>query len=94
LAGPHPPLVVDVRSAKEHQQKYIEGSLNLPLTHLAERLGELPKNRPLLVHCAGGYRSSVAASILQESGFSQLQELAGGLAAWESAGLALQKSEV
>ena len=91
LAGPHPPLVVDVRTAKEHQQKHIDGSVSLPLTHLTERLGELPKNRPLLVHCAGGYRSSVAASILQEKGFSQLQELAGGIAAWESAGLPLQK---
>jgi hydroxyacylglutathione hydrolase len=94
LAGPHPPLVVDVRAPREHQQKHIDGSISLPLTHLTERLGELPKNRPLLVHCAGGYRSSVAASILQEKGFSQLQELAGGIAAWESAGLALLKSEV
>jgi hydroxyacylglutathione hydrolase len=92
LAGPHPPLVVDVRAPREHQQKHIDGSISLPLTHLTERLGELPKNRPLLVHCAGGYRSSVAASILQEKGFSQLQELAGGIAAWESAGLALQTS--
>jgi hydroxyacylglutathione hydrolase len=91
LAGPHPPLVVDVRAAREHQQKHIDGSISLPLTHLTERLGELPKNRPLLVHCAGGYRSSVAASILQEKGFSQLQELAGGIAAWESAGLAIKK---
>jgi rhodanese-related sulfurtransferase/glyoxylase-like metal-dependent hydrolase (beta-lactamase superfamily II) len=91
LAGPHAPLVVDVRSAKEHEQKHIAGSISLPLTHLTERVGELPQNRPLLVHCAGGYRSSVAASILQEKGFSQLQELAGGIAAWESAGLPLQQ---
>jgi glyoxylase-like metal-dependent hydrolase (beta-lactamase superfamily II)/rhodanese-related sulfurtransferase len=91
LAGPRAPLVIDVRSAKEHQQKHIDGSISLPLTHLTERLGELPKDRPLLVHCAGGYRSSVAASILQKKAFNQVQELAGGIAAWESAGLALLK---
>jgi rhodanese-related sulfurtransferase len=61
--------------------------VNLPLNHLEERRGELPRDRSLLVHCAGGYRSSIAASVLQRSGLTQVSELAGGLAAWESAGL-------
>jgi rhodanese-related sulfurtransferase len=60
--------------------------VNIPLNHLSERLTELPKDRPLLVHCAGGYRSSIAASLLQQRGY-EVSELAGGIAAWETASL-------
>jgi glyoxylase-like metal-dependent hydrolase (beta-lactamase superfamily II)/rhodanese-related sulfurtransferase len=81
-----PPLAVDVRSAAERSQTFIKGSVNLPLNHLAERLKELPKDKSLLVYCAGGYRSSIAASLLQQHGF-RVQELAGGLTAWETARL-------
>jgi len=49
----------------------------------------LPKDRPLLVHCAGGYRSSIAASLLQQQGY-EVSELAGGIAAWETASLPIQ----
>jgi rhodanese-related sulfurtransferase len=47
----------------------------------------LPKDRRLLVYCAGGYRSSIAASLLQGSGFASVSEIAGGFAAWETAKL-------
>ena len=47
---------------RERQQKRIAGSIHVPLNHLEERLGELPADRPLVVYCAGGYRSSIAAS--------------------------------
>ena len=56
------------------------------------RLAELPKNRPLLVFCAGGYRSSIAASLLQRHGFTDVTEIAGGFAAWETAGLPVEMS--
>src|SRR5687768_11375418 len=69
LAGPQAPLLVDVRAPGEHRQKSVRGSVNIPLNHLTERLEELPKDRPLLVHCAGGYRSSIAASLLQKQGY-------------------------
>lgn len=81
------PLLVDVRTPGERHAKHIEGSVGLPLSRLAERKGELPADRPLLVHCAGGYRSSIAASLLQQAGFADVSELAGGIAAWEAAGL-------
>jgi glyoxylase-like metal-dependent hydrolase (beta-lactamase superfamily II)/rhodanese-related sulfurtransferase len=90
LAGNQAPLALDVRSAGERRQKAIAGSISMPLTHLAERMGELPKDRALLVHCAGGYRSSIAASLLQRQRF-QVAELAGGVAAWESGQLPLQR---
>jgi rhodanese-related sulfurtransferase len=91
LAEPTPPLVVDVRTPSERRQKRIPGSIGLPLNHLTEQLEALPKGQPLLVHCAGGYRSSVAASLLQPKGF-ELSELAGGIAAWEAAGLPIERS--
>jgi len=84
------PLMVDVRSPRERQQKRISDSLSMPLNHLSERLSELPTDRPLLVFCAGGYRSSIAASLLLRHGFTQVSELAGGIAAWESAKLPLE----
>ncbi|MBI3401016.1 MAG: MBL fold metallo-hydrolase [Acidobacteria bacterium] len=91
LAGAHAPLVVDVRAPGEHQQKSVRGSVNVPLNHLTERLQELPKDRALLVHCAGGYRSSIAASLLQQHGY-EVSEMAGGIAAWETASLPIETS--
>ena len=80
-------LMVDVRTPGERERKFVAGSVSIPLNHLPERLQELPADRPLLVYCAGGYRSSIAASLLQQKGFTQVSELAGGLAAWEAAHL-------
>ena len=87
IASAQPPVVVDVRTAREREQKHIEGSVSIPLNHLSERLKELPRDRHLLVHCAGGYRSSIAASLLQRDGFDHVAEMAGGIAAWEAAKL-------
>ncbi len=84
------PLMVDVRAPGERQQKRIAGSVGIPLTHLADRLSELPADRPLLVYCAGGYRSSIAASLLQCHGFTQVSEIAGGIAAWDAGKLPLE----
>jgi hydroxyacylglutathione hydrolase len=89
LASANPPLAVDVRAPRERDAKRIDNTISIPLNHLSERLGELPRNRPLLVFCAGGYRSSIAASLLQQNGFRDVSEIAGGLAAWETAKLPL-----
>jgi rhodanese-related sulfurtransferase len=84
------PILIDVRAPSERQQKRIAGSLGIPLNHLGERLSELPSDRPLLVFCAGGYRSSIAASLLQRHGFTQVSEIAGGIAAWDAGKLPLE----
>ena len=86
----HEPVIVDVRAPGERQQKRIPGSVGIPLNHLVERLQELPADRQVLVHCAGGYRSSIAASLLQHHGFKQVSEIAGGIAAWDAAKLPLE----
>src|SRR6202008_889677 len=94
IAGPNAaPLILDVRAPREWQSKHIPGSLNIPLNHLRERVHELPRDRRILVHCAGGYRSSIAASILQQCGFEDLSELAGGITAWEAAKLPVDAPE-
>jgi hydroxyacylglutathione hydrolase len=87
LASISPPLLLDVRTPREWATKHVEGSVNVPLNHLQERIAEVPRERSIAVHCAGGYRSSIAASILQQHGITNLTEMAGGLAAWEAARL-------
>ncbi len=90
LSSKDAPLAIDVRTPREHDQKYIAGSLSIPLNHLTENLERLPKDRPLLVYCAGGYRSSIAASLLQRRGFHDVSEIAGGIVSWETAKLPVQ----
>jgi rhodanese-related sulfurtransferase/glyoxylase-like metal-dependent hydrolase (beta-lactamase superfamily II) len=87
LAGADPPLLLDIRNPREWAAKHIEGSTNVPLHHLQERIAEIPRDRRIAVHCAGGYRSSIAAGILHQYGITHLVEMAGGLAAWEAAKL-------
>jgi hydroxyacylglutathione hydrolase len=87
LATTTPPLVLDIRSPREWTTRHIAGSVNIPLGHLQERIAEIPRDRRIAVHCAGGYRSSIAASILHQHGITNLIEVAGGLAAWEAAKL-------
>jgi len=90
LSLPHHPLVIDVRSPRERDQKFIAGSRSTPLNHLAELSADVPKEQSLLVYCAGGYRSSIAASLLQRQGFRDVSEIAGGIAGWEAAKLPVQ----
>ena len=87
------PVVVDVRAPGERAQKRIDGSVHVPLTRLLDRLSDIPTDRPVLVHCAGGYRSSIAASLLQRAGRTNVSELAGGITAWEAAGLPVQSAD-
>ena len=81
---------MDVRTPRERDQKRVPGSIGIPLNHLTERLADLPKDRPLIVFCSGGYRSSIAASLLQHQGFDHVSEIAGGIAAWETAKLPME----
>lgn len=79
--------IVDVRSPGEHADGALPGAVNLPLPRLLSRMGELDPKRPVLVHCAGGYRSSAAASLLSAHGFDDVSDLIGGYGAWVEAHL-------
>jgi glyoxylase-like metal-dependent hydrolase (beta-lactamase superfamily II)/rhodanese-related sulfurtransferase len=89
MASALPPVILDVRAPEERRKKRIEGSLGIPLNQLRDRLAEVPREGAVLVHCAGGYRSSIAASLLKAGGFEAVGEIAGGITAWETAGLKL-----
>jgi hydroxyacylglutathione hydrolase len=91
LASSQPPLALDVRSPGERAEKWIADTAHTPLNSLRTAALVLPRDRPLLVLCAGGYRSSMAASLLQRDGFTNVSELAGGIAAWEAAGLPVSR---
>jgi rhodanese-related sulfurtransferase len=77
--------LIDVRTAREYAEGHIDGALNLPLAQLPEHLDEVPRDRPTVVYCASGYRSSVAVSLLRRAGMAGVANLVGGLAAWRAA---------
>jgi hydroxyacylglutathione hydrolase len=77
--------VVDVRNPGEFALGSIPGAASIPVGQLPARLGELDPERPTVVFCAGGYRSSVAASLLRARGFTDVSDIAGGYGAWTTA---------
>ena len=85
LTSSAPPLLVDVRAPGEWEQERIDAAVNVPLSRLSERLESLPRDRRIVVHCASGYRSAIAAGLLQRAGFANVNDLVGGVGAWASA---------
>ena len=75
--------LVDIRNPGEVEQGVIPGADTVPVGQLPSRLGELDASAPTVVYCAGGYRSSVAASVLRQAGFSDVSDIIGGYAAWQ-----------
>lgn len=88
LSGSDPGLqLVDVRSPGETASGTLPGARQIPLAVLADSLAGLDPASPVVVYCASGYRSQVAASLLVAAGFGDVSDVLGGYAAWESAGL-------
>ncbi|ORA39948.1 MBL fold metallo-hydrolase [Mycobacterium aquaticum] len=77
--------IVDVRNPGEAAAGMIPGAVNIPVRQLPDRVGELDANAPTVVYCAGGYRSSVAASLLRQRGFADVSDIVGGYTAWTNA---------
>lgn len=77
--------LVDIRNPGEVEAGSIPGAAPMPLANLRMRLADIPKERPIVVHCAGGWRSSVAASLLRAEGFDNVSDLEGGYHAWADA---------
>ena len=84
LAAPEPPQVIDVRTNNEWDSGHIDGALHLVLDDIAKNLATVPRERELVVVCKSGYRSSIAASLLQAAGFERVTDLAGGMDAWNA----------
>lgn len=87
-----PPFVLDIRSDKEWQAGHLAGSHNIPLTHLRERMAEVPTDRPVVVHCEGGYRSAIGTSLLAEAGRTNVHDLVGGIKAWMASKLPIEST--
>lgn len=78
-------VLIDIRNPGEVELGRIPGSVHIPLAQLRNRLDMLPTDKPIVVHCAGGWRSSVAASLLRAHDFDNVSDLAGGYNAWVDA---------
>lgn len=83
-------LVLDVREASEYRAGHVPGAVNIPLSEVESRIAELPKDRPIVVHCAHGRRGAAACSILGERGLD-VTNVEGGLTAWKDAGQQTEK---
>lgn len=86
-------LVIDVRPAAEFAKGHILGARNLPLAEIEQRAGELEKHKakPVIVHCGDGNRAGGGVALLRKSGFGNVVNLSGGFAAWQQAGLPVEK---
>jgi DMSO/TMAO reductase YedYZ molybdopterin-dependent catalytic subunit/rhodanese-related sulfurtransferase/glyoxylase-like metal-dependent hydrolase (beta-lactamase superfamily II) len=88
LRGLQPDLqILDVRGAAETAGGTLPGAIEIPLAVLADSLSALTLGQPVVVYCASGYRSTVAASLLAQAGFADVSDLLGGFGAWHAAGL-------
>jgi glyoxylase-like metal-dependent hydrolase (beta-lactamase superfamily II)/rhodanese-related sulfurtransferase len=85
LSAKTAPVLVDVRTAPEWQKNHIEGARHIPLPEFTKRMGPLDEAAPTAIICGSGYRSSIAASLLQAAGFTRVQNVAGGMGAFEEA---------
>jgi rhodanese-related sulfurtransferase len=78
-------VILDVRNDDERAEKYVSGSIHIPLPELAGRLGEVPDGRVLTV-CKMGMRSAMAAHILEQGGHQDVSSIGGGTDTWAAAG--------
>jgi rhodanese-related sulfurtransferase/glyoxylase-like metal-dependent hydrolase (beta-lactamase superfamily II) len=83
--------LVDVRNPGETAAGTLDGARVIPLAVLVDSLDQLDRHAPVVVNCAGGYRSLIAASLLRHAGFSDVSDLIGGYGAWTAAGLPIAR---
>lgn len=75
------PVIIDVRKKSEYDSEHVVNALNIPLNEINKHLSEIPKDKPFILHCAGGYRSMIAASILKSRGYENFKDVEGGMSA-------------
>lgn len=82
LQSATPPFVVDVREASEYDICHLENAKLIPLGQIPERFAEIPKDRPVVIHCHHGGRSARAVAFLQGQGYANVVNLTGGIHDW------------
>ncbi len=73
------PIIIDVRRKSEFDSEHVVNAVNIPLNELNQHLSEIPKEKQFVMHCAGGYRSMIAASILKSRGYHNFKDVEGGM---------------
>lgn len=91
---PAGPILLDVREANEFGEVRVPGAVLVPTSAFMTRVGELPPNRPLMVMCHMGGRSAAVTGFLVRSGRTDVVNIAGGMEAWERAGLPVRRGAV
>ncbi len=86
-----PVTVLDVRERDEWEAGHIAGAMHVPLGHLTDRVAELERDRPLVLHCQSGGRSSIGASVLRAQGFTNVVNLSDGFTGWQRRGLPVER---
>jgi glyoxylase-like metal-dependent hydrolase (beta-lactamase superfamily II)/rhodanese-related sulfurtransferase len=74
------PVIIDVRKKSEFDSEHVVGAINIPLNEMNNHLAEIPKDKPFILHCAGGYRSMIAAAMLKQRGWENFVDVRGGFA--------------
>jgi hydroxyacylglutathione hydrolase len=78
--------IIDVRGRSEWEAGHLPGVENIPVGYLTERLDEIPRDQPVVIHCQGGGRSAIATSVLQAHGFTDVRNVPGGFSDWQAEG--------
>jgi len=86
-------VLIDVRSPGEWASGHAPRALHIPLGEITNRVREIPENKPVVVLCASGNRSAMAATALAKKGFSPVFNFSGGMGAWRSAGLPVKSGK-
>jgi len=85
-ASPIPFIIIDVRTPEEFAKGHIPGATLIPVQQLADRIDEVPHNKQVYLYCHSGARSSRAAALLAQHGFTRIENMVGGIVAWKKAG--------
>jgi hydroxyacylglutathione hydrolase len=85
--------VIDVRGRSEWEAGHLPGVPNIPVGYLTDHLRDIPRSKPVVVHCQSGARSAIAASVLQASGLTNVINLAGGFAEWQKQKLPVEREK-
>lgn len=73
------PIIIDVRKQSEFDSEHVVNAINIPLNQMNQKFAEFPTEKPFILHCAGGYRSMIAASILKSRGIENFVDVIGGM---------------
>lgn len=89
--SPIPFFFLDVRTPEEYAEGHVEGSTLIPVQELEGRLSEVPKDKRVYVYCHSGKRSAAASNMLVKEGFTNIENIDGGIKAWREAGYPVVK---